>query len=155
MTKSLFRRILVPIDGSQVSKKAAEYAVHLAGTEGAELVVVHVIEDIKQGGAIGLQARYGNVKIIEGFRKAREASAHQWIHDIKESAQGKGIRIKAEILEDRGDSEAGVIVKYAEKNNVDLIVIGSKGHSRFKRLVVGSVANSVFHLAICPVMVVR
>lgn len=155
MTKPFFRRILVPIDGSQVSKKAAEYAIHLAEIEGAELVVIHVIEDIKQGGAIGLQARYGNLKIIEGFRKARETSAEQWISGIKEPAQAKGIRIKAEILDDRGNSEAGAIVNYAEKNNVDLIVIGSKGYSRFKRLMVGSVANSVFHLAMCPVMVIR
>lgn len=150
-----FKKILVPMDGSPASIKAARYAMHLAELEDAELVVVHVLEDIKQGGAIGLQARYGNLKIIQGFKKAREASAEKWISPILEAAKQKGLSVKSDILSDDGSSEAGVIVKYVEKNNIDLIVIGSRGQSKFKSLLVGSVTNTVLNHVNCPVMIVR
>jgi hypothetical protein len=64
-------RILVPVDKAPLSMKAASYAIHLAELEKAkELIVMHVVEDIKQGGAIGLRAKYGDTRMIEGFRKA-------------------------------------------------------------------------------------
>jgi nucleotide-binding universal stress UspA family protein len=150
-----FKRILVPVDGSPTSARAVSYAIHLAKLEGAELVLLHVIENIKQGGAIGLQARYGNQKIIQGFRKAREDSAEKWMSRIVREAEGKGIPTKTKVLTDDGSSEAGAILEYSQNNNVDLIVIGSKGQSKFKSLLVGSVANTVLNHADCPVMVIR
>ena len=51
------KKILLPIDGSDLSYKAARYAMHLAKADNAEITALNVIEDIKQGGAIGLQAR--------------------------------------------------------------------------------------------------
>jgi nucleotide-binding universal stress UspA family protein len=151
-----FKKILVPIDGSAVSMKAAAYGIHLAEVEkNTELMVIHVIEDIKQGGAIGLQARYGNVNIIEGFHKAREKSASQWIDLIKRSAEKRGVKINSNVLTDNGTSEVGIITDYANKHHADLIILGSKGQSRFKQLLLGSVANAIVSHSRCPVMVIR
>jgi nucleotide-binding universal stress UspA family protein len=149
------RKILVPADGSNASVRALNYAAHLAELEGddAELMVIHVLEDVKQGGAIGLQAKYGNVRLFEGFKRARREAALKWLEPIEEDAKRKGIRLKTEVLD--GDSEVKVIIDYAKKNSVDLIVIGSRGLSRFKRLLLGSVANAVVNHAPCPVMVIR
>ncbi len=149
------RKILVPVDGSNESVKALQYATHLAGLEarGAELIVVHVLEDVKQGGAIGLQAKYGNVRLVEGFKRARRQAALEWLVQIEEAAKKKGIRSKTEVLD--GDSKVKVIIDYAKKNSVDLIVIGSTGLTGFKRLLLGSIANAVVSNAPCPVMVVR
>ena len=97
-TSIVIKKILVPIDGSDLSFKAASYALHLAKMENAELTALNVVEDIKQGGSIG---------------------------------------------------------EYAEKNNLDLIVIGSKGRSKLKRLLTGGVANAVVNNAKIPVLVVR
>jgi nucleotide-binding universal stress UspA family protein len=149
------RKILVPVDGSSASLKALQYAAHLAELEAsdAELIVLHVLEDIKQGGAIGLQAKYGNVRLVEGFKKARREAALEWLKQIEGAARKKGIRLKSEILD--GDSKVEIIIDYANENSVDLIVMGSRGLTGFKRLLLGSVANAVVSNAPCPVMVVR
>jgi len=151
----LFKKILVPLDGSPVSKKAAKHAIHLAQVENAKLVLMHVVEDIKQGGAIGLQAKYGNVKLVEGFKKARTKAAEKWITDIKSQADKAGVKATSEIVPDDGTSEVGMITSYAKNNDVDLIVMGKKGQSKFRQLLVGSVTNAVIHHAPCPVLVVR
>ena len=149
------RKILVPVDGSTASVKALQYATHLAELEAndAQLMVVHVLEDVKQGGAIGLQAKYGNVRLVEGFKRARRKAAVEWLEQIEVAAERKKIRLKTEVLD--GDSQVKVIIDYANKNGVDLIVIGSTGVTGIKRLLLGSMANAVISNAHCPVMVVR
>jgi nucleotide-binding universal stress UspA family protein len=149
------KKILAPVDGSSESVKALQYATHLAELEAsdAELIVIHVLEDVKQGGAIGLQAKYGNVRLVEGFKRARRKAALEWLKQIEEAAKKRGIRLKTEILD--GGSKGEVIIDYAQKNSVDLIVMGSRGLTGFKRLLLGSTANAVVTNAPCPVMVVR
>ena len=149
------KKILVPVDGSTASVKALQYAIHLAELEAsdAELIALHVLEDIKQGGAIGLQAKYGNVRLVEGFKRARREAALEWLKQIEEAAKKKGVRLKSEVLD--GDSKVEIIIDYASENSVDLIVMGSRGLTGFKRLMLGSVANAVVSNAPCPVMVVR
>jgi nucleotide-binding universal stress UspA family protein len=152
----VLKKILVPIDGSDLSFRAAEYAVHLARTEKAEVTALNVVEDIKQGGAIGLQAKYGNVSLVDAFRKVRKDSAEKWIDKIREVAYSQGVAFKGEIVDDEDiTSESGVITEYAQKNNFDLIVIGSKGRSKLERLLMGGVTNSVVNNAKTSVLVVR
>src|SRR5215216_1225473 len=81
-------KILVPVDTTPLSRKAAHYGIHLAEVEKAkELIVIHIIEDVKQGGAIGLRARYGDVKLVEGFRKAKKNSAEEMLRPIRRSQE--------------------------------------------------------------------
>jgi nucleotide-binding universal stress UspA family protein len=148
-------KLLLPIDGSNTSIKAARYAIHLAKLNNAELVIMHIIEDIKQGGAIGLQQRYGNISLVEAFKKAREESAKQLIKPIEEVANKKGLKVKSEICDAEGTNSIKLITEYTDKNNIDLIVIGSKGRSIFERLLVGSLTNAVINHSPCPVLVVR
>ena len=149
------KKILVPIDGSDASSKAANYAIHIAKLEGADLIVINIKEDVRQGGAIGLQAKYGNVDLVQAFKKSMTDSARQWINPIEEAAKRNGIEIKSEILDQEGTSKSGAIIKYAEKNNIDMIIIGAKGMSKFERLLIGSITNSVVTHSTCPVLVVR
>ena len=150
------KKILVPVDGSDLSFKAADYAIHLAKADNAEITALNVVEDIKQGGAIGLQAKYGNVSLVDAFRKVRKDSAEQWMNKISQEAKSEGVTFKSEIIDDEdATSEAGVITGYAQQHNVDLIVIGSKGRSKLDRLLTGGVTNSVVNSAKTPVLVVR
>jgi nucleotide-binding universal stress UspA family protein len=153
--RTSIRKILVAVDGSPASEKAAAHAIHLAKLGNAELVFVHVIEDIKMGGVIGARAKYGDVKLVEGYNRARKESALQWMRALEEKARIEGVEAKNEILFDTGESVTGVIVNYAEKNNADLVVVGTRGLSKFRRLLVGSVASGVFRHAHSPVLVVR
>ena len=150
------KKILVPVDGSDLSFKAVDYAIHLAKADNAEITALNVVEDIKQGGAIGLQAKYGNVSLVDAFRKVRKDSAEQWMNKISQEAKSEGVTFKSEIIDDEdATSEAGVITGYAQQHNVDLIVIGSKGRSKLDRLLTGGVTNSVVNSAKNPVLVVR
>ena len=149
------RKILAPTDASASSEKALAYAIHLAKLENAELSIVHVIDEIKMGGAIGLQAKYGNVKLIEGYNRARKEWALQWIKPFEEAAIKEQVKTNIEILYDTGKSEAGMIIDYAKEKNIDLIIMGTRGMSKFKRILVGSVASKVFEHADCSVMITR
>jgi nucleotide-binding universal stress UspA family protein len=147
-------RILVPVDGSPTSIKAANYAIYLAKTAKAELAVVNIIEDVKQGGAIGLQAKYGNVSLVEAFKKVRTESAQEWLNQIEDAAKKNGVKVKIEILDGEGQNEAKLITEYTKKNDIELIIIGSKGRSGIKGLWIGGFTNSVIHHSTCPVLVV-
>lgn len=153
MTVSI-KKILVPIDGSETSFKAANYAVNLAKMAAAELVPINIIEDVKQGGAIGLQAKYGNVSIVEAFKKTRKQTAEEWVRKIENAAEKLGVKVNSAILDSEGKNEKKLVIEYARKNGIDLIVIGSKGSSRFKGLWVGGFTNSILHQATIPVLVV-
>lgn len=148
------KKILVPIDGSEISFKAANYAIHVAKLVNADLIPVNIIDDIKQGGVIGLQERYGNISIVKGFKKARKQSAEVWLKKIENSAEKLGVKVKSVILDADGKNEKKMVTEYAVKNNIDLIIIGSKGHYRFKGLWIGGFTNSVLHHSTVPVLVV-
>src|ERR687890_475755 len=150
-------KILVPVDRTPLSMKAANYGIHLAELEKAkELIVMHVVEDIKQAGAIGLRAKYGDVKMIEGFRKAKVGSAEEMIKPIEEEAKKKGVNIRSEMVYAEGKSIVKSITEYANKNHIDLIVIGGGDVSQRMFLIVGgSVAMGVIKKSQCPVVVVR
>jgi nucleotide-binding universal stress UspA family protein len=155
VSKTSIRKIMVAVDGSAASDKAAAYAIHLAKMENAELVFTHVIEDIKMGGVIGARAKYGDIKLVEGYNRARKESALQWVKPLEEKARKENVNAGNEILYDTGKSVTGMIVERAEKNDIDLVVVGTRGRSRFRRLLMGSVASGVSSHAHCPVLVVR
>ena len=150
-------RILVPVDKAPLSMKAASYAIHVAELEKAkELIVMHVVEDIKQGGAIGLRAKYGDMRIIEGFRKAKKGSAEEMIMPIEEEAKKKGVNVKSEIVYADGKSIVKSITGYANKNHIDLIIIGGGDVSQRRFLIVGgSIAVGVVKKSKCPVVVMH
>jgi nucleotide-binding universal stress UspA family protein len=73
---------------------------------------------------------------------------------LKEMEDTRG-KFRSEILEDPFSKVENAIIKYAENENVDLIVMGSKGRSGIKRTLLGSVASAVLSYARCPVLIVR
>jgi nucleotide-binding universal stress UspA family protein len=150
----LFNNILLAFDSSNPSKKAAEYAINLAALENSTLTFIHVIDDIKQGGAIGLRARYGDVDLVNGFKRARRQHAEEWVKPLQKMANDKGIKTNVAILEEEGGSKLEIITQYVIENNIDLVVMGSRGLSRFRQLL-GSIALGLISYSKCPVLVIR
>lgn len=153
-------KILVPVDKTPLSIKAARYAIHLADVEKAEIVILlNVIEDIKQGGAIGLQAKYGNMNLVREFEELRRQSAMNVMDSIvtglPEKEQSK-VNIKREILNANGRSVAKVVGDYAHNNNIDIIIIGSRKLAKWKYLLLGgSVTARIIDNSKCHVMLIR
>jgi nucleotide-binding universal stress UspA family protein len=142
--KTIFSKILVAIDSSDASLDAAEYATTISKKYNAELYALHVIHaDVDL---------YGPHETSEFTRNMRN-EGEKYLNKVKVKANEKDIHIKTEIISSKDVS--GGIRDYAEENNIDLIVIGTRGRSGFKKLLLGSVASQVVTYAHCPVLVVK
>jgi nucleotide-binding universal stress UspA family protein len=161
-----FRKILVPItaDNPVISKKLTNYAISLSmlgekpvlENERPLVVLICVIEDLKQGGAIGLQAKYGNVRLAEGFENVKTKAARQLIGELKVSAEEKGLRVKSEIVLTLGKSVAMVLTEFIQQHNIELVIIGAGDLFKLKYLLVGgSVTGYVIKNSNCPILLVR
>lgn len=149
------QKILVLVDGTEISFRAANYAVNLAKLVNAELIPINIIEDVKQGGAIGLLAKYGKMSIVKAFKVARRHSAEVWLKKIEDEARALEVKVNSVILDADGRNEKKMLSEYAMKNNIDLMVIGSKGDSRFLGLGISGIAKFILHHSKKPVLVVH
>ena len=92
----------------------------------------------------------------------KRMEARKWLEDIERSMSDAWkktgnikVRFRSEIIEDPFSKVEKAIVEFAEKENVDLIIMGSRGRSGFRRTLLGSVALAVISYARCPVLIVR
>ena len=136
------RKILVPIDFSECSRKALHYATALAKQFQAEILLVHVLEMQ----AVRVQAF--EAVYIEGNP---EESAADELSKWRAKA-GSQVPVKTVVCSGSASRE---IVRTANESNIDLIVIGSHGRTGLARLLLGSTAERVVRHAPCPVLVVR
>lgn len=143
------KKILVPIDGSECSLYAAKHAVKLAKDENAQLFCIHVIGSVPYYGYVG------SPHAIEQYYKDIEETAQSWFDKVRSLARNEGIPDpKTETFSDV-ESIIGSIIDYAANKDIDLIVIGTRGRTGLKRLIMGSVANGIVQHAHCPVLLVR
>jgi nucleotide-binding universal stress UspA family protein len=155
--KGKFSKILITVDGSEESMNAADYAIAMAKKEDndAQLIALHVL--FSQIGYAYSTNIFGLVtpsSINELLQDAKH-EAQQWFDKIKEKMyENRDVQLKTEVVVSP-TSVVGAIVDYAERENVDLIVIGSRGTSGFKKLLLGSTASGVITYATCPVLVVK
>lgn len=140
-----FSKVLVAVDGSEYSMNAAEYAISITRQFGSELIALHVITSDVSTVASAFLPQMEEIKknAQEYFDKIRSKG---------EEASGD-IQLRTELIS--SPSVVGGIIDFAEKENIDLIVVGTKGRSGLKRLLLGSVASGIVNYAHCPVMIVK
>jgi len=141
----MFKRILVAYDGSENSKRALNVAIDIAKRYGSKLDIVEVI-DIAALLALGLSP------IPENILQTVQEKVKADIDEAERKAKEAGVDAKGVIIE---GEPAASIVEYATKNNVDLIVTGSRGLSTIKRLFLGSVSTKILNESRVPVLVVK
>jgi nucleotide-binding universal stress UspA family protein len=150
MNKSAgFSRILVAIDGSDVSMKAADTAITLAKKNTAKLLVVSAIDPAFGGPYMTDLGDYSKYA-----KKRAKEEAEKWFEEIRQNGRENKVEVETEIIDPK-PSIAGSIVNYADHKKIDLIVVGSTGRTGFKRLLLGSVARDVVTYATCPVLVIK
>jgi nucleotide-binding universal stress UspA family protein len=164
-TMRKFSKILVAIDGSEMSMRAAVYAIDIANRKGKEaenvqLIGLTVIELSKLSYSFFATASgyYGAEKLEEKRKEAQQSLDEVEKLAAKENnttTNNNNIQFKSEIIEDTISRVGSAIVDYAERENIDLIVIGTRGRTGFKKMLLGSVASDVVTFAYCPVLVVK
>ena len=148
----MVKKILIPFDGSEYSKKAILFAADVAQQNNSELFLVHVVKDkdippeileyVKSEKINGGIGKVSAKLISEGIMKAAQ-----------KQIQEMGLKI-AKSMVFRGDP-AEEIIQFAKNNDIDMIVIGSRGLGQIKGLLLGSVSSKVCHLAECTCVTVK
>ncbi|CAM3449348.1 universal stress protein [Halomonas lysinitropha] len=146
----MYNSILVPVDGSEHAKKALSVACQLARQESAILHLLHIPEELAHETTLvwGIGAI-----AIEASREEREAVGKQVVDRAEQAARELGAT-HIETMIRQGDP-ARTIISEASRCKVDAIVMGSRGLSDLKGLVVGSVSHKVSHTADCTVITVH
>ena len=154
-TDQIFSKLLVPIDGSEPSFHAARVAINIANKFNSEIIVLFVVvspSKSEYANLTGLVTPKQIDMIIENAKKESKT----WFNRIEDIVKEKNSNIKVStkvIL--TGIAVYGEIIHYAQEENIDLIVIGTRGRSGIKKLLLGSTASGVVTYANCPVLVTK
>jgi nucleotide-binding universal stress UspA family protein len=147
----MYKRILVPTDGSTLSRKAVKSAVELAASVGAEVVALNVVPRYPtsyfEGGITVSDSEVARVE--KQWAEQGQALADE----VEKAAEKAGVTAKAVTV--RSDLVAEAIMAAAKKNKCDLIVMASHGRRGIKRLLLGSETQHVLTHGTIPVLVLR
>lgn len=144
------RQILVPVDGSEGAKKAAQTAIELASSYKAGLVIISVVAPpaFFVAGPVGAPAD------LTDYYQLETEDATSAVKAIAKLAKDAGVDAKSAVLRPAA-SVVEAVLDYATTEKADLIVIGTRGLGGFKKLLLGSVSGGVLANAPCSVIVVR
>jgi nucleotide-binding universal stress UspA family protein len=145
-----YKRILVPVDGSQTSTLGLREAIRLAKGQRASLQLVHVVDQhyvLMSGMEIGPQ--------IDQLTLGLKQRGRQILHKAEALAEKAKLKCSSSLLETFTGPAADLIVRQARKWRADLIVIGTHGRRGVRRLVMGSDAEQIVRSSPVPVLLVR
>jgi nucleotide-binding universal stress UspA family protein len=152
--KKGFAKILVAIDGSQASINAAERAISLAKKYDARLTGVFVVPSNIGYGYLDEDTLSEWPAEIRRVVSNIITKGEGYLDSIKKRAIDNAVQFDSEVILG-GSSVVRAIIEYAEKNDIELIVMGTIGISGFKRLLLGSTASGVVTYSHCPVLLVK
>ncbi len=141
----IYKKILVPTDGSEVSYEASKHAIEIAKLMNSKIYTIYVIDIVP---FMGLPTE----GLWESMRELLEEEGKEAIKNIEEECKKNNIDVHSDILE---GSPANEIVNYAKQKKIDLIVIGTTGKTGLDAILLGSVADKVSKKSHCPVLLVK
>ena len=155
LSDQLFSKILVPIDGSEPSFHAAHIASNIANKFNSEIIVLYVVVAPSKSEYANLTGLVTPKQIDMIIENANE-QARDWFNRIEDMIKEKNpnIKVSTKIIL-TGIAVYGEVIQYAEQESIDLIVIGTRGRSGFKKLLLGSTASGVVKYSNCPVLVTK
>ncbi len=149
----MYKKILVPLDGSKLAECALPHAEELVqgcGTE--EVILVSVTERVQGYRALEDPGAPLGQRLVPEAAGKKEKQAQRYLGRIAKAMEAKGIKVDTEVL--LGDP-AKEIVSYAAHPGCDIIIMSSHGRSGPSRWAYGSVADKVFRASCVPVLMVR
>ncbi len=152
----MYKKILVPLDGSNLAEKAIPHAVNLAnGKKDVEIVILHIAQSsmdfiIPYVAEVGGLADPTTLQLEEADA-LNEKRIEEYLNKIVSSLKEQGLNVKSDVVT---GSPANTIVEYADKNKCDIIVMSTHGRSGLARWYLGSVADKVVRAAKVPVLLI-
>ena len=149
----------MPLDGSDHSLRALEIAIQIAKKFGSKITLIHVysvavrpvmMSEPTAPTTIGVPVMTPEevARVVEAARK----SGKRVLEDGKRRVEANGVDVNTRLEEGHA---VGEIMRLAKEGGYDLIVMGARGISRIREIILGSVSESVLHHATCPVLVVK
>lgn len=148
----MYRRILVAVDGSTTSNKAISAALEMASYSGGSSVIrlIHVIDEMAY--FTGLDPYAGqSYSVTSAMREAGE----KVLADALTTAKSTGVQVQTILVDRLGAHLAETVAEQAKAWDASLVVVGTHGRKGIKRMLMGSGAEQIIRLSICPVLVVR
>jgi nucleotide-binding universal stress UspA family protein len=147
--ESMYKRIVVPVDGSETAQKALVTALQMARESSGCVHLVHVVEGLTSMAGDPYSAYSGDV--VEVMRQ----SGRKILNDALELARVEGVPGDTQLYENFGERLAEVVADSATRFNADLLVVGTHGRRGIGRVLMGSGAEQIIRLAPVPVLVLR
>jgi len=144
----MFKKILVPLDGSELAKQAMPVAIAVAQQNQGEILLARVPVLAKMPVPAGM----GGLKLFDDRMAFRRDQCESYLGDIRQTYANTNVPVRIHVEE--GDA-ASVIVDTAVAEDIDLIVMTTHGRTGFRRWVLGSVTEKVMRHATCPVLAVQ
>jgi nucleotide-binding universal stress UspA family protein len=148
----MYKKILLPTDGSENSERAAEPAIQLGSRSGAEIVVLYVIETPRLIGIRSVDRDELRKKLEQEGRNAFDRISDKLRETKSEGKCQKDVKLDLKLKE---GSPSDTILKTIDEEKIDLVVMGTSGKHGIDRFLLGSVAENIVRSAPCPVLVVR
>ena len=146
----MYKRILVPVDGSSTSTQGLSEAIAIAKLTAGRIRLMHVLREpfevVGMGGGLG-----GAGDVLKLVREAGESVLAEATAQVKK----QGIDVDSELLDSFGERICDLVVRVAQDWPADLIVIGTHGRRGVGRMLLGSDAEQILRLAPVPVLLVR
>ncbi|WP_440955108.1 universal stress protein [Methanosarcina sp. Mfa9] len=146
METGTYNRVMIATDGSELGRKAVHNGIEIARLSGAKVYAVYVVTS---GGRSAMPKDAGWEKAMKEHLRTEGEDATSFIEEKGKSA---GVKVESVILEGNPGDE---LVKFADKNDIDLVVMGTQGKSGVQRFLLGSVAENVVRHSKNAVLVVR
>ncbi|MGG4479958.1 universal stress protein [Paenibacillus xylanilyticus] len=143
----MFENIMVAIDQDKITNKILDATVEIARNKSAQVTLIHVSQEYVSNGMT-----YVPENFLEEILNEMEKASLEQLQQAKSKLESAGINPKTVHLK---RNPAHEILKYARDTEQQLIIIGSRGLSGIKEIMLGSVSHKVSQLAICPVLIVH
>ncbi len=145
----MYAKILVPIDGSETSKRGLLEAIKLAKTQGSQLILFHIVNEFV------LDYTYGAELYADQLLDSLRAQGRTVLDQTAAFVRQQGLQPECILLESLGGAAGDLIVEQAKASAADLIVMGTHGRRGLRRLALGSDAEAVVRSSAVPVLLVR
>ena len=148
----MYKKILVPLDGSELAECALPHAEEIASKCGADIILVSVTERIQGYRPVEEYSSSLGIEMVPEAAGKLEKQGQKYLDRVAKGLERKGIKVQTEML--MGNPAEELII-YTKTENCDLVIMASHGRSGPSKWAHGSIADKVFRSSYIPILMVR